>query len=434
MRRTLRLEPLGENLRIFLGPMRICLVTAFPPSTQRINEYGLHLATQAREQRAEVIVLADQYEPRQPEVDGFQVRRCWKFNSLSTPWRILAAARELKPDVIWFNLVYSTFGDQPLAAFLGLCAPLLLRLCGFRTHVTLHHLMENVELRHADIRFPRVYLLAGTLATRVLLKAHGVSVLLERYRQALIERYGAANISVRRHGILGSTPRPPDFSQRKHEFRVLAFGKFGRYKRLEVMLDAWPEVRRHLPNARLVVAGQDHPNRPGYLEDFAQRYRHDPSIEFLGYLPEHGIGDVFSRCNVAVLPYSSSGGPSGVAHQAAQFGLPLIGSAIPDIVNVCTEEGLAIDYYHTDDPADLAARIVALARDPERERRMAEQNYAAALAMTLPSIVAQYLQDFEQAVEQLAPRKRGASLGTRWEEGAAVQTRIPVPEDKKAAA
>jgi glycosyltransferase involved in cell wall biosynthesis len=379
--------------------MRICLVTAFPPSTQRINEYGLHLATHVRDQQADLFVLADQYQPQLPELDGFVVRRCWAFNSLSNPFRILSAARDCKADLVWFNLVYSTFGDNPLAAFVGLCTPLLLRLCGFRTHVTIHHMMENVDLRHADIRFPRLYLWAGTLATRVLLKAHKVSTLLDLYKNELVRRYGAKNINVRRHGILGAMPEPPDFSKRRDEFRVLAFGKFGRYKRLEVMLDAWPRVKQAVPKARLIIAGQDHPNRVGYMAALAEQHRDDHSIEFLGYLPEDGIGAVFSRCNVAVLPYSSSGGPSGVAHQAAQFGLPLIGSSIGDIVNVCNEENMAIDYYRTDDAGDLADKIIALARDPERERLMAEQNYAAALAMTMPKIVAQYLSDFREACQ-----------------------------------
>jgi glycosyltransferase involved in cell wall biosynthesis len=408
--------------------MRICLVTAFPPSTQRINEYGLHLAIQAREQHAQLVVLADQIEPRQPELDGFDVRRCWTFNSLATPFRILSAARQLKPDVVWFNLVYSTFGDQPLAAFLGLCTPLLLRLGGFRTHVTLHHLMENVELRHADIRFPGLYLKAGSLATRVLLKAHKVSVLLEPYRGALMERYGTSNINVRRHGILGARAEPPNFSQRQAEFRVLAFGKFGRYKRLEVMLDAWPEVRKQVPKAKLVIAGQDHPNRAGYMAGLAKQHQHDPSIEFLGYLPEEKIAEVFRRCNVAVLPYSSSGGPSGVAHQAVQFGLPLVGSTIGDIVNVCTEEGLAIDYFRTDDAADLAEKIMALARDPERERRMAEQNYAAALAMTMPKIVEQYLDDFREY------NSHGPAAAVTDVSRAPLEPYAALPEDKKAAA
>ncbi|MGI9104558.1 MAG: glycosyltransferase [Terriglobales bacterium] len=408
--------------------MRICLVTAFPPSTQRINEYGWHLAVHARQQ-CELIVLADEYEPRLPELDGFNVRRCWGWNDLTNPLRLLKVARELKPDVVWFNLVYSTFGDQPVAAFLGLCAPWLLRLAGFRTHVTLHHLMENVELRHADIRFPKLYLWAGTFATRMLLKAHQITVLLEQYRQALQSRYGATNINVHRHGILGALPEPPDFSRRQEAFRVLAFGKFGRYKRLEVMLDAWPKVREHVPNARLVVAGQDHPNRVGYMAGLAEEHKGDGSIEFLGYLPEEQIGAVFSRCNVAVLPYSSSGGPSGVAHQAAQFGLPLIGSSIGDIVSVCTEEQLAIDYYRTDDSADLADKIIALARDPERERQMAEQNYAAAQAMTMPNIVKQYISDFE---ESSAATRAVAAAGEFAP--AAVDALVAVPEDKKAAA
>src|SRR5690242_6511952 len=364
--------------------MRICLVTAFPPSTQRLNEYGWHLAHQLRQQHAAVTVLGDEYEPRCEELDGFDVRRCWRFNGLTNPFRLVSAIREIKPDVVWFNLVYSTFGDQPLAAFFGLCAPLMVRLAGFRTHVTLHHLMENVELRHADIRFPRLYLMAGSVATWFLLKDNKVSVLLERYREVLERRYGVSNINVRRHGILETAPPcQPDFSRREGEFRILAFGKFGRYKRLEVMLEAFPHIREHVPNAKLVIAGQDHPNRPGYMQALAEQHRGDSDIEFLGYLAEEEIPNVFSRCSVAVLPYSSSGGPSGVAHQAAQFGLPMVAVRIGDIVNVAAEENLAVDYYQTDNALDLANKLVALARDPERQRQMAEQNYAAAVSLTM---------------------------------------------------
>lgn len=377
--------------------MRICLVTAFPPSTQRLNEYGLHLAEQLRRKQCDFVVLADQYEPALAELPGLRVDRCWRFNDVATPFRLIQAARRFNADVVWFNLVYSTFGDNPVAAFVGLLAPVLLRIAGFRTHVTLHHLMENVELRHADIRFPRLYLWAGSVATRFLLLAHQVSTLTEHYRSVLTQRYKAPNVNVRRHGILGTEPVAPDFSQRAGEFRILAFGKFGRYKRLEPMIDAFQLVRREVPQARLVVAGQDHPNRPGYMASLAAQYRDDSAMEFLGYVAEADLPRVFGRCNVAVLPYSSSGGPSGVAHQAAQFGLPLIGSDIDDVRIIAAEEELALDFYRPDDINDLAAKLIALAKDPARERRMAEQNYRAALAMTMPHIVAQYLSDFAAA-------------------------------------
>ena len=382
--------------------MRICLVTAFPPSTQRLNEYGLHLAEQLRAKQARFVVLADQYEPRQPELPGFTVDRCWSFNDIRTPFKLISAARRAQADVVWFNLVYSTFGDSPLAAFFGLMAPVLMRIAGFRVHVTLHHLMENVELRHADIRFPRLYLWAGSMATRCLLLAHQVSVLTDSYRNVLTNRYKADNINVRRHGILGATPVPPDFTQRAGKFRILAFGKFGRYKKLEPMIEAFQIVRRSVPHAKLVIAGQDHPNRPGYMAGLAEQHKHDQGIEFLGYVAEQDLPKMFGGCNVTVLAYSSSGGPSGVAHQAAQFGLPIVASDIEDVRIVAGEEQLAVDYFRADDVNDLARKLIALAADPARERQMAEQNYQAALAMTMPHIVGQYLSDFAAATSEQA--------------------------------
>ena len=59
------------------------------------------------------------------ELPGFNVIRCWKFGSLSTPWRLLGTIRKLKPDVVWFNLVFSSFAtpENPFAAFAGLVRP-----------------------------------------------------------------------------------------------------------------------------------------------------------------------------------------------------------------------------------------------------------------------------------------------------------------------
>ena len=390
--------------------MRIALVTAFPPGTQRLNEYGLHLAEQLRHKRCNFILLADQFEPSQPELAGFPVDRCWRFNDIATPYRILQAARKHKADLVWFNLVYSTFGDGALAAFVGLLTPLLLRIAGFKTHVTLHHLMENVELRHADIRFPRLYLWGGSIVTRFLLQAHKVSVLTESYRRVLMDRYKAPNITVRRHGILGAKPQAPDLDARRGQFRILAFGKFGRYKRLEPMIEAFQLVRREVPNATLVIAGQDHPNRPGYMQSLAEQHKGDPGMEFLGYIPEPELPSVFGGCNVAVLPYSSSGGPSGVAHQAAQFGLPIVASDIEDVRIIAEEENLAVDYYRPDDVRHMAATLVKLANDPARQNRMAEQNYRAALAMTMPHIVAQYLSDFAATASEEMPEEAALPL------------------------
>ena len=235
--------------------MKICLVTAFPPSAGGLGEYGLHIATELNgNPLLDLTILADQISPDLSELDGFSVVRCWSFDDPASSLRILAALRKLKPDVVWFNLLFSTFGRNPLVAFSGLLTPLLARLSGRYTHVTLHHLMDTVDLKDAGVRHARTYRVAGAVATRMLLLSNSVSVLMPGYRKILHEKYGRDNVHLRSHGILTREPERPDFSRRGNpEHRILAFGKWGTYKRLELMIDAFQLVSEVLPSARLVV-------------------------------------------------------------------------------------------------------------------------------------------------------------------------------------
>ena len=105
--------------------MKICLVATFPPSGRQLNEYAFHIARELqRNPTINLTILADELsdyqfatdengEPLssrpQAELPGFNVIRCWKFNDLATPVRLLSTIRKLKPDVVWFNLVFSTF-------------------------------------------------------------------------------------------------------------------------------------------------------------------------------------------------------------------------------------------------------------------------------------------------------------------------------------
>src|SRR5579864_8475718 len=205
--------------------MKICLVTAFPPSRRGLNEYGYHIARQLQnDPLLSLTVLADELEETgASELDGFHVRRCWGFNTLSNPARLLRTIRDLKPQVVWFNLLFSTFGNKPAAAFAGLSIPALTRAAGFYTHVTLHHLMENIDLHDAGVRFPHLYRMAGSVATRMLLTSNSVSVLLPAYRRTLVEKYGRENVHFRAHGIFSARPEYPDMNLRGDpEHRIVA--------------------------------------------------------------------------------------------------------------------------------------------------------------------------------------------------------------------
>ncbi|HWC20528.1 MAG TPA: glycosyltransferase [Terriglobales bacterium] len=388
--------------------MKICLVTAFPPSSERLNEYGFHLAKELRKHDlVSLTILSDQIPKGLEELPDFDVDRCWKFNSTSTPLALLRAARKHKPDVVWFNLVFSSFGDKPIPAFLGICTAFLLRLFGFYTHITLHHVIESLDLSKGT-RFPRLYRFCGSIATRLILLSGSVTVLLPSYRKLLVENYRGEYVHLRKHGIFSATPKFPDISKRGNpEHRILAFGKWGTYKRPEILIEAFAQIADRFPQAKLVIAGSNHPMCPGYVESLRERWRDCPRIEFQGYVPEDEIGKLFSSATVLVLPYTSAGGPSGVAHQACEFATPIIGSDIPDFIDMAQTEELAMLFYKTGDPDSLAKVLADLLENPTLQQEMAEQNFSVAVRMTMERVVAQYLQSFAKTLA-LKRRHKGS--------------------------
>src|SRR5580704_5716299 len=211
-------------------PMKICLVATFPPSGRQLNEYAYHIAQELqRNPSVRLTILADELTAydfatdgkgnpldgqQQQELPGFSVIRCWKFGSMATPMCLLKTVRKLKPDVVWFNLVFSSFAtpEKPFAAFLGLSAPALLRASGFYTHVTLHHITEHVDFAGAGVQRSRekLFRIGSEMVTRMLLKAHSVSVLLPGYHRTLITKYSVRNVLLSTHGTFARTPTSPD--------------------------------------------------------------------------------------------------------------------------------------------------------------------------------------------------------------------------------
>lgn len=393
--------------------MKICLVTTFPPSTGGLSEYGFHIAQELqRNPFLNLTVLADELPPGHVEPENFTILRCWSFDDPGSLFRLLRAVHRLKPDVVWFNLLFSTFGRNPLVAFSGLMTPLLARLSGRYTHVTLHHLMDTVELKDVGVRHEALYRMAGTFATRMLLLSNSVSVLMPGYRKILNDKYGRDNVHLRAHGILTRRPEFPDFSRRGAPIhRILAFGKWGTYKRLELMIEAFDLIAEQLPEAKLVIAGGNHPQAPGYTESIQKQYAGNPRIEFLGYVPEDALPDVFQRSTVAVMPYSSSTGCSGVAHLACAYGVPIVCADLADFRQMAQGEELAIDFYPPGNAQGLADCLIQLLQDPNRQKAMATQNFSAGLRMTMPNVVQKYLRHFElqqrvQTLRQVAKIRR----------------------------
>jgi glycosyltransferase involved in cell wall biosynthesis len=411
--------------------MKICLVATFPPSGRQLNEYAFHIARELTKcPDVELTILADEltdYEfatdengktlkaDQQSELPGFTVIRCWKFGSVLTPARLIKTIRKLKPDVVWYNLVFSSFAtpENPFAAFAGLSAPALTQASGFFTHITLHHIIEHVDFAAAGVRRERLFRFGTNLATKALLKAHSVSVLLPHYRSTLNAKYSARNVLLGNHGTFSSTPTPPEFTKRGNpDLRILAIGHWGTYKRLETLMSAFPKVLEKVPNARLIVAGANHHTKAGYWESIRDAQPKDLPIEFRGYVAEEAIPELFQSTSILVLPYDSATGSSGPAHQACEYGVPIVCADIDDFKEMVTRENMAVSFYRKGDADDLAERFVDILKSPDLQRQMAEHNFAAGVEMTMTSVVKNYLRWFELHKCKKAMRK-GARVPER---------------------
>jgi glycosyltransferase involved in cell wall biosynthesis len=230
-------------------------------------------------------------------------------------------------------------------------------------------------------------------------------VLLPAYRRTLMEKYNGGTVHFRAHGILSARPEPPTFGKRGNpEHRILAFGKWGTYKRLELLIEAFAEIAERCPQVRLVIAGGDHPATPGYVDRVAARAAGNPYIRFTGYVEEKGVPELFASASLMVMPYSSAAGSSGVAHMACEYGLPIVCADIADFREMAADEQFAIRFFRTGDAHSMADCIVSLLEDPAAQREMGEANFSVALRQTMPMIIRQYLRSFTIQQRQSALR------------------------------
>jgi glycosyltransferase involved in cell wall biosynthesis len=159
-------------------------------------------------------------------------------------------------------------------------------------------------------------------------------------------------------------------------------------------MEAFPKVLERVPNARLVVAGANHHQRPGYWESIRAAQPEHLPIDFKGYVAEDDIPELFQSTSVLVLPYDSATGSSGPAHQACEYGIPIVSADLPDFRGMAADEDMAIRFYQPGNAGDLADQITAILLSPELEREMAEHNFAAGVDMTITNVVNNYLRWF----------------------------------------
>ncbi|MDQ3113524.1 MAG: glycosyltransferase family 4 protein [Actinomycetota bacterium] len=153
---------------------------------------------------------------------------------------------------------------------------------------------------------------------------------------------------------------------------VLFFGTLARYKGLDVLLDAWPLVRRHRPAARLVIAGA-----PADVDvaELRRRVAATAGVELqVGYVPIGGVGSLMGQARVVVAPYLLAYG-SGVVALAHTCRRPVVASAVGDLGAAVHDGETGLLVPPGSAPA-LADALTTLLADPDQADRLGQAGSA----------------------------------------------------------
>ncbi|MDC8005687.1 glycosyltransferase [Aureisphaera galaxeae] len=397
--------------------MKLGIVTAYPPSKVTLNEYAYHLVKHFRqlEEVSEIILYTD-IEDGVADISftemGCPIRvvSCWKFNSYANIATVTKALIRTKPDMVLFNLQFMKFGSSKVPAALGLFLPWISKRLNIPTIVLLHNIMETVDL--GEVGFAknrlasRIYNGIGTFLTKIVLKANKVAVTIQKYVGELESKYLVNNVILIPHGTF-EIPEIPTYDKVNEVTRIMTFGKFGTYKKVEALIEAMMIIRERTgESVELVIAGTDNPNCKGYLEAVKKQYEHVPDVHFTGYVEEEEVPRLFVESDIVVFPYTATTGSSGVLHQAGSYGKAAVMPNLGDLASLVQDEGYRGEFFEPSNTQSMADAIEKLILNDTYRKELAKANYKAASSWPMIRVASKYIEEFES----LGPSKEGSFI------------------------
>ncbi|HWR01359.1 MAG TPA: glycosyltransferase [Chlorobaculum sp.] len=304
-----------------MKPLRIALISPFPPLKGGIAQFSSRLKKAFEDAGCEVIQVPFRklyprwlLKGRQASEPGTVLSSILPFSiDLVNPvsWLVMARnIRRINPDVLL------------VACWSGVLAPLcvLMRLVtGVKTVILLHNFTSHESV-------PGEALLQRMLTT----SADGF-ILLSRSVETELKAFspGASALTLFHpvYEIQGALPSKPEargsLGLPVGAKVLLFFGYVREYKGLDRLLEAMALVLRQEPSARLVVAGEFVIDST-LFKSHADRLGIAPNVEFLeGYVPADRVGTLMAAADAVVLPYRSAT-QSGIVPLAFGCGVPVI--------------------------------------------------------------------------------------------------------------
>lgn len=147
---------------------------------------------------------------------------------------------------------------------------------------------------------------------------------------------------------------------------ILFFGFVRRYKGLDRLLEAMPEIIRRVPDAHLLVVGEFFDDREPYLRTIREGSVEDHVTIHDAYVPNEEVAGWFSAADMLVLPYHSATN-SGIVQIGYNFAVPSIVTNVGSLSEVVLDgrTGFVLDEAT---PAVIADAVASMYEGDTRER------------------------------------------------------------------
>jgi glycosyltransferase involved in cell wall biosynthesis len=198
----------------------------------------------------------------------------------------------------------------------------------------------------------------------------------------------------------GTFDAPPDGSIEPPNGRTLLFfGLIRRYKGLDVLVEALPQIRA----ARLVVAGDPVDSIAG-IRASAERLGVADRIDWrLGYLPSEEVESLMREATVTVFPYRSGESASGALATALGHGRPAV---VTDVLAETVREYGAGLVVQPNSPASLARAVNTMLDDPDLLRETFQGTERARRALSWDGSAQAHERLYSDLLATVAPNGR----------------------------
>lgn len=104
---------------------------------------------------------------------------------------------------------------------------------------------------------------------------------------------------------------------------LLFFGYVRKYKGLDLLIEAFPEIKASLPNAKLLIVGEFYDSPDVYTNAIKKLGIENATVIINKFVPNEDVGKYYTACDLVILPYRSAT-QSGILNVAYGFSKPVV--------------------------------------------------------------------------------------------------------------